>query len=68
MHGLEGDYMASPLLHGVILGFYWGYMGLMEKKMETTIMGYIGFRVYRLCRIMLRASKEGVSSWDRLLS
>ena len=23
-----------------------GYMGIMEKKMETTIMGYIGFRVY----------------------
>ena len=21
----------------------WGYMGIMEKKMETTIMGYIGF-------------------------
>ena len=23
---------------GVILGFYWGYKGIMEKKMETTIM------------------------------
>ena len=22
---------------GVILGLYWGYMGIMEKKMETTI-------------------------------
>ena len=22
-----------------------GYIGIMEKKMETTIMGYIGFRV-----------------------
>ena len=21
---------------------YWGYMGIMEKKMETTIRGYIG--------------------------
>ena len=21
---------------------YWGYMGIMEKKMETTIMKYIG--------------------------
>ena len=29
---------------GVIFGFYWGYMGIMEKKMETTIMDYIGFR------------------------
>ena len=24
-------------------GLYWGYMGIMKKKMETTIMGYIGF-------------------------
>ena len=24
---------------------YWGYIGIMEKQMETTIMGYIGFRV-----------------------
>ena len=22
---------------------YWGNIGIMEKKMETTIMGYIGF-------------------------
>ena len=22
-----------------------GYIGIMEKKMESTIMGYIGFRV-----------------------
>ena len=22
---------------GVILGLYWGYIGIMEKKMETTI-------------------------------
>ena len=22
---------------------YWGYMGIMKKKMETTIMGYIGY-------------------------
>ena len=27
---------------GIILGLYWGYLGIMEKKMETTIMGYIG--------------------------
>ena len=24
---------------------YWGHMGIMEKKMEATIMGSIGFRV-----------------------
>ena len=22
---------------------YWGYIGIMEKKMEITILGYIGF-------------------------
>ena len=22
---------------GVIFGFYWGYMGIMEKKMETIV-------------------------------
>ena len=27
---------------GVILGLYRGYIGIIEKKMETTIMGYIG--------------------------
>ena len=26
----------------VILGLYWAYLGIMEKKMETTIIGYIG--------------------------
>ena len=25
--------------------YYWGFIWTMEKKMETTIMGYIGFRV-----------------------
>ena len=24
---------------------HWEYMGILEKKMETTIVGYIGFRV-----------------------
>ena len=28
----------------VYIGFYWGYIGIMEKKMEATIMG-LGFRV-----------------------
>ena len=27
---------------GVILGLYWGYIGIMEKKKETTIMGLYG--------------------------
>ena len=25
-----------------ILGLYWGHIGIMKEKMETTIMGYIG--------------------------
>ena len=33
--GLCKDYI------GVILGLYWGYIGVMDEKMETTIMGYI---------------------------
>ena len=28
-------------IYRVILGLYWGYIGIVEKKMETTI----GFRV-----------------------
>ena len=31
---------------GVMLGLYRGYFGIMEKKLETTIMGLHGFRVY----------------------
>ena len=29
----------------VTLGFYWGYIGLMEKTIETNMLGYIGCRV-----------------------
>ena len=25
---------------------YWDYMGIMEKKMEASIMGYIGYRIW----------------------
>ena len=34
--------METTRIIGVILGLYWGYIGIMEKKKETTIMGYIG--------------------------
>ena len=30
---------------GVILGFYWGNIGIMEKKMETTIVYWGNIRV-----------------------
>ena len=39
---------------GVIKGQYWGYTGIMEKNMETIIMGYIGF--YIGCRKSLNSS------------
>ena len=35
----------SPLLFRQT---YWGYIGIMENKMETTIMGYIGIIGYIL--------------------
>ena len=41
---------------GVILGFYWDYIGIMEKKMETTISG-LGFRGF---------PKLGVPYWGSL--
>ena len=28
----------------IILGLYWGYMGIMEKNMEITRIGCIGFK------------------------
>ena len=34
--------LSNWLEYGV---YYWGYIGITEKKMEITIMGYIGFRV-----------------------
>ena len=41
---LLGDDLHLPLPppFGVILGLYWGHIGIMENKMETTMMGYIG--------------------------
>ena len=35
---------------GVILGLYWGYIGIMENKMETTIIG-LRFRVCIYIRV-----------------
>ena len=29
----------------IILGLHWGYAGIMRNDVETTTMGYIGFRV-----------------------
>ena len=40
---VEGN--AKQATRGSIRGMYWGYMGIMEKEMETTIMGFIGLRI-----------------------
>ena len=32
-------------IYRVTLGFYWGYIGLVKKKIETNMLGYIGCRV-----------------------
>ena len=33
----------GPIAHSGIV--YWGKIGIVENKMEATIMGYVGFRV-----------------------
>ena len=46
--GIIGNILGLYWDHGkkmettIILGLYGGYIGIMEKKMETTIMGSIG--------------------------
>ena len=43
---------------------YWGYIGIMEKKMETTIMGYIGIIIgYILASA--EVCKTGLKAWSR---
>ena len=37
----NGNYRDYKAFIGVIQGMYWGYFGIMEKKMETIITGYI---------------------------
>ena len=34
-----------------IIGFCWGYMGILEENMETAIIGFIGFRENSLSEI-----------------
>ena len=38
----------TKLKAGILRGLYWGYIGIMEHSMETTILGYIEFRVHGL--------------------
>ena len=37
--------METTIVYGVILGFNWGNIGIMEKKMETTIVYWGNIRV-----------------------
>ena len=41
--GIMENRMESTTM-GIIFRLYWGYMGIMEKRkrMETTVMGYLG--------------------------
>ena len=39
-NGKENGNYYNGLYRGCI-GLYWGYIGIMDKKMETTILGYI---------------------------
>ena len=43
---MEVSQLSAPALYTTIV--YWGYIGIMEKKMETTIIiiGYMGLRGY----------------------
>ena len=38
----------------------WGYMGIMEMKMETTTMGYLGFRLRGFFYPVTAASNSAV--------
>ena len=47
---------------GVILGIYWGYIGIMEKKMETTITGLYNLGV-RVCQAQCVADCSQPCTW-----
>ena len=34
-------------LHGVILGLHWDYTGIMENKMKTATMDYMGTWIWK---------------------
>ena len=44
--GIQGLYRVFYEEYRDYIGLYRGYIGIMEKKMETTLMGYIGILVY----------------------
>ena len=46
---------------GVILGLCWGYLGIMENKMETTAEGDILTNVICLYSLYNRSAKAGTT-------
>ena len=47
----------------VNIGIHWGYIGMMERKMETTIIGYIlGTKLGPNCRKVLHVVLEAFES------
>ena len=42
---------------------HWGYIGIMEKKMETTIMGYIGIMEKKMETTMMGYMGITGSAW-----
>ena len=70
MSVFETEGFLSPI--GAISGLYWGCMGIMEQKMETTLVysGYIGIILasspsfarfwYRCCVAFLRLDYLGL--------
>ena len=51
----HGNYYSIP---GYILGLYWAYMEIVEKNMETTIIGYLGLRPGAAVSTLLQFSRS----------
>ena len=48
------------ILIGAISGLYWDYIGIMEKKMETTIMGYMGIMETKIMETKMKTTILGL--------
>ena len=46
----NGNYRDSRGCIGVIWGLYWGYLRIMDKRIETTRMGHVGVLGYILSK------------------